>query len=71
MLNPYDKNCKGYQRRVLFEDFIPEGEINIRKILNTIEEKDADSFNKLIFGDFIAYKNKTSYVIKGVKKCSR
>lgn len=65
-----DKN----KNKILFIDFVPEGQIRLTGLLSDIDECGADKSHPVIvslYGETVAkaWRSKNHYVVKGVKKC--
>ena len=65
-----------HKNKILFIDFVPEGQIRLTGLLSDIDECDADKSHPVVVsldGEVVAraWRSKSHYVIKGVKKCSK
>lgn len=65
-----DKN----KNKILFIDFVPEGQIRLTGLLSDIDECGADKSHPVVVsldGEPVAkaWRSKEYYVVKGVKKC--
>lgn len=67
-----DKN----KNKILFIDFVPEGQIRLAGLLSDIDECGADESHPVVVslkGETVAkaWRSKSHYVVKGIKKCSK